>query len=73
VCAAARHGRDLVARVEDLLEAAAHRLEARVRFEHRARGGVALAHPGQRALALHLLEPEPGVVVGRGGLGQGGK
>ena len=68
----AADGRDAVARVEDLQDARAHGFEAGVLLEHRAGLAIALAHPGQRALALHLFQPQVRVVVGgRRGLGGG--
>ena len=43
---------------------------AGVAFQHLQRAGVLLVHPGQRAFAAYVLQPEVG--VGGGGLGVGG-
>ena len=74
--ALAREERDAVLGVQHLQHLCADRRVLGPRGQLLLRRGIALAHPVQRLLALHVLQPQVGVVLGRGrdrcGLGHGG-
>ena len=73
--AAARDHGDAVARVQHFEQAFARGRVVLARGDLFQRLGIALAHPGERLVALHVLQPEVGVVGGGGvgGHGEGGK
>ena len=56
--AAPRAVGDALVRVQDRQQTLARRREIGPRFEQRLRLGVALTHPGQRALAVDVFEPQ---------------
>ena len=61
---APRDGRDAVSRVQHFEQFGPQRRVFGLRLQQRLRLGVALAHPGQRTVAVDLFEPEKFVCLG---------